>query len=111
MFKDWIAVNQEEVRNLAKNETGKTLYTTKGRVFNYFLSIAEFGNFVPFKATHIANELGISRQSVYKSKKELLDDGLILNAVNNLTGEKGIVILGNIVQKGDDNQQHITVYK
>ena len=108
---EWFATNQRGVRDLTTNEIGKTLYTTKGRVFHFLLSIIQWGNFAPFKATHISQQLDISRQAVYKAKKELLEDGLILDAINVSTGEKGVLMTNVLVQKGEENKDIVVIGK
>ncbi len=106
---DWYAINQEEAIKMSTTNIGKLLYTVNGRVYEYLKGTSEYGNFAPFHATHIANQLGISRQAVYKSREELTAAGLIMEAINIKTGVKGVLISNVIMQKGEVGREDIRV--
>lgn len=108
---NWYATNQKGVRDLTQNEIGKSLYTVKGRVFHYLLSILKYGNFAPFNATHISKQLEITRQAVYKAKKDLLKDDLIREAIDTTTGQKGVIVTNILVQKGSENEDIAVIQK
>ncbi len=105
---EWFASSQEGVRKMT-TEIGKSLYTVKGLVFHYLTSVLEYGNFAPFVGTHIAKELKISRTAVYKAKGQLIEDGLIKDAIDTASGIKGVVIPDILVHKGEVNSNIVII--
>ncbi len=105
----WYAVNQIKEGELMKSNIAKSMYTTKGRVYHHLASIMEYGNFAPFLARHVAEELNITRQSVYKAKHDLVEDKLLVPAINTTTGIKGVIFPNVFVQKSEENPNILTM--
>ncbi len=103
-YDTWIAKNQKGDKTMlsSKNKKEKDLglYTVKGKLFMYLVNNCGANNFVDFNAKHIALQLQVTVQAVYKYKKQLIKDGLIVEAYRRNTGTKGVVIDPDLYQNG-----------
>lgn len=104
---DWLALHQKEIIML--NE--KNMFNAKGKVFMYLISIVEYSNFAPFNMKHAVEKTNLTRQTIYKSLNELLDDHLIVNAINEQTGIKGYYISDVYFQKGEREDKIKLIYR
>lgn len=104
---NWCRRNQKIGDDMMKkfNE----LYTAKGKVFNHLINSMGYGNFAYYSPTAIGEILGMTRQAVYKAKKELIEDGFIKEGINRRTLEKGVIINEELYSKGEPDEDIMTL--
>lgn len=101
----WCALNQPVWKETTMGDNG--LYTVKGLVLNYLIGTMRYGNFSAFKGSHIAKQLNVSPQAVSKAKRELIDDGYIMEGIDLEEGTRGVIITSNLVDKPSETSSNI----
>jgi hypothetical protein len=72
--KQWFMYAQDSAELFMRDENAPSRY----RVFFYFLNRLEFNNLVHYSPSEIAEELGLSRSSIWKAIEWLTDKGVIV---------------------------------